>query len=137
MSEWMRDVRHAVQVLAAQPGFAAVAILSLALAIGVNTTVLGVARAVLLKPLPVDRLEQIRRICWDSDKGARGVTQYNSTGARDPRTGRGVASNFSFPTYQAFRASVPQEIFAFTFLSRASISIENQQISCGTEARKA
>jgi hypothetical protein len=58
----------------------AVAIVSLALAIGVNTTVVGVARAVLLKPLPVGQPQELRLIYWRSDKGTGGVSQINSSG---------------------------------------------------------
>src|SRR3712207_5566323 len=47
------DVRYACRWLARSPGFAVVAIVSLGLAIGVNTAVFSLLDALLLRPLPV------------------------------------------------------------------------------------
>ena len=48
----LRDLNHAARTLARAPGFAAMAILVMALGIGANTTLFTVVRSVLLKPLP-------------------------------------------------------------------------------------
>jgi predicted permease len=54
-----RDLRHSGRVLARNPGFAAIAVLSLAIGIGVNAAIFSVADGLLLKPLPVARPDEV------------------------------------------------------------------------------
>ena len=56
------DLRHALGGLAARPGFAAVAILTLALAIGATTAIFSVVDGVLLRPLPYPQAERLVRL---------------------------------------------------------------------------
>ncbi len=52
MQALFRDIRFGARRLAANPGFAAVAIITLALAIGMNTAIFSVTSALLLRPFP-------------------------------------------------------------------------------------
>ena len=68
LDEFAQDIRYAIRSLRLSPGFAIVAIVTLALGIGVNTAVFSVVRGVLLEPLPFSDPSSIVRV-WHGNRG--------------------------------------------------------------------
>jgi len=85
MNGLLEDLRHGLRALAKNRGFTAVAVFSLALGIGANTTVFTLVHAVLMRPLPVA-------------SPARLVEVY-TLDARNPGNW-----GCSFPNYQEYRS---------------------------------
>jgi predicted permease len=62
IEDTVRDIRYGLRVLAKSPGFTAVAVLTLTLAIGANAVVFGVMNAAILRPLNVPQAESLYAI---------------------------------------------------------------------------
>ena len=61
-----QDVRYGLRMLGRSKGFTLVAVLSIALGIGVNTTIFSFVNAALFRPLPVPRAGELVRL-WDGN----------------------------------------------------------------------
>ena len=90
-STW-RDLWYGARALAKNPGFTAVAVLAIALGIGVNTGIFSVLNGVALKLLPVPRADQIVSV----DQTFHGKFRRNV---------HGEPGMFSYSEYKNYRAS--------------------------------
>src|ERR1041384_415702 len=59
MDTFRQDLRYALRMLRNQPGFAAMVVVTLALALGANTALFSFADAVLFRPLPFANPERL------------------------------------------------------------------------------
>jgi putative ABC transport system permease protein len=93
-----QDVRYSLRALAKSPGFAAVAVATLALGIGANTALFSVVSGVLLRPLPYPHPEELVAIYQSKPNFDRGSISYPNF--RDWRR-----DNRSFATMAAVRTA--------------------------------
>ncbi|MBA4137133.1 MAG: hypothetical protein C0518_07440 [Opitutus sp.] len=111
----LADLRFAFRQLVQSPGFALVAILSLALGIGANTAVFGMVNELLLRALPVREPQQL--VIFRTIEGVKGgmARSTEGYGARDPLTGRHSGSSFPLATLERFAAKTDVLSHAFAF----------------------
>ena len=72
LDDLARDVRHALRLLRRDPVFTLVAIVSLAIGIGANAAIFGLADALILRPLPVRDSGAVVTISADAPDGESG-----------------------------------------------------------------
>jgi predicted permease len=85
MTGFIQDVRYALRALARAPGFAAVAVLTLALGIGATTIVYSLVDGILLRPLPIadpDRVVLARELSPDKSEMSLSWPNYLDLAAR-------------------------------------------------------
>src|SRR5438105_10601585 len=96
----MNDLKFAFRQLLKNPGFNAVAVLTLALGIGANTAIFSLIDAVLLKMLPVKNPEQLVLLNWASHGFPESVMKNLAGNMDEDKSGRFTSTSFSHPIYE-------------------------------------
>ena len=91
-----QDIRYSLRQLARNPGFTAVAVITLALGIGVNTAIFSLFHDTLLARLPISHPQELVQLMW-----------------REPTES---GSNFNWPAYEPLLAPQPALPGLFAYL---------------------
>jgi predicted permease len=108
MERLFQDLRYGIATLAKSPGFTTVAILSLALGIGANSSIFSIVYAALLKPLPYDHPNRLVMIFTETE---------------NPKTGKELSSLWSYPKFKTLRDN------STSFEQVATVSSQNFPIT--------
>ena len=120
MERLWKDIRFALRTFRRSPAFAAAAVVSLALGIGVNTAIFTLINTLFLNPLPVERASEL-------------VAVY-TTDARNVSPFGGNVLQTSFPNYQDYRDSntvfTGLAAYSFPLGVGATIGAAPEQLFC-------
>jgi predicted permease len=113
MQHFWGDLTYGVRMLARNPGFAIVAVLSLAIGIGANSTIFSVTNSLLLRPLPYKDADRIA-ILWNRSPGLNVAQDWFSPGQyldikADNRVFENVAATIG-ASYNLTGLGVPEHV---------------------------
>ncbi len=101
LETFLQDLRYGVRGLARNPGFAAAAVLSLALGMGANSALFSIVNTVMLRMLPVHKPERLVLLTWSSKAWPeRFVEDVEGSVETDKRTGLLVSPSVSAAAFE-------------------------------------
>jgi hypothetical protein len=119
----VQDIRYSLRQLRKSPGFAIIAIGSLALGIGANTAIFTITSEVLLDKLAIYKPEDLRLFAWTGEKNRVPIRIWGLWNeATHPCT------SFSYPVYQQLRRqnALFEDVFAFKDIPQVTVSVANK-----------
>jgi putative ABC transport system permease protein len=97
MDMLLQDIRYALRLWRRRPGFALVAIVTLALGIGANTAMFSIVNAVLLRPLPYPHADRLVSVWGNTAAFPRGLLSYDEYEEIGKQAGTFEATGLWFP----------------------------------------
>ena len=140
-SELGQDVRYGLRTMTANKAFTALAVLSLALGIGANTTIYSFMESILLRSLPVSDPESLVVLNWQSrpprDGGKESVhVMHGLQGMAWPGDkGAMMLGIFPYRAFETLREENPvfSTLFGYCEGHKKTLSLRGQARSAGTE----
>jgi len=141
LSELGQDIRYGCRTMAANKAFSALAVLSLALGIGANTTIYSFMESILLRSLPVADPESLVVLNWhsrppkDGDKEWVHVMHGLQGLAWPGNKGDMVLGIFPYGAFETLREENPvfSTLFGYFNGHNKTLAIRGQATSAGTE----
>jgi putative ABC transport system permease protein len=117
VSDLFRDIRYALRVLTRNPGYAAAAIVALAVGTGANTAIFSEVNAVLLRPLPYPNSSHLAMVWGSNPKAQQGTDQLPIFGAdfteyQEENKSFDRLAGFRYVRYNLMNEAYPEEIQA-------------------------
>ncbi|MBI3404109.1 MAG: ABC transporter permease, partial [Acidobacteria bacterium] len=117
MSSFLHDIRYGLRMLIKNPGFTLVAVLTLALGIGANTTIFTLINAVFLHPIAVTDPERVISVFTTDEKNRGPFSNFapmSQLNFRDYRDSNDVFSGLVLTTFSSISLSGtgdPEQVF--------------------------
>ena len=110
-----QDLAYALRTMAANPLFASMAVLSLALGIGANTAIYSFMEAILMRSLPVQDPGSLVVFKYHAKAWPAVIHNFSGNTNRDPKRGL-ISGNLPYPAFEALRDrnSVCSSVFGFS-----------------------
>lgn len=120
-SQLVQDLRYGIRMLIRSPGFTCIAVLTLALGIGVNAGIFSLMDEILLKRLPVRDPASLILFRWASPRDF--PVPVNGSFEEDPAIKLTTCSSFSTPVFERFKAQGKplEDVCAFCGISRITV----------------
>ena len=130
MENLFKDIRFGFRGLLKRPAFTVVALVILALGIGANTAIFTLLNAVVLKPLPVNKPDELVFFNGDASEGTSTMAEGDVP--------TGPIRRFSYDSYRYFREHDPsfQELSAFRS-GESRVSVRRPETQAGEAAERA
>lgn len=131
-----QDIRYGLRMLRKNPGFTAVALLTLALGIGANTAIFSVLDAVMLQTLPVRNPQQLVLVNWTA-KDFPGVLEDMEGSNSKDSNGNWIGESVAYSIFDAVRerSATLSDVIAFSSnINGFNVQFDGKPYSAATES---
>ena len=129
-----QDIRYALRTMAANPGFFALAILSLALGIGANTAIFSFMDSILMRSLPVPDPQSLVLLSWHTPRPEfHGSNRHNES--YTDSNGGYIGGVFSYPAFELLQknSAVFSSVFGYQGAGKLTLTFRGEADLASTE----